>query len=225
MVVASVASSFQGPGPGIAPLVPSGLILAHAEDGHKCAVRARMRTWRCLTDDADRLRSSIASPTKANPPRNAFSVRYILLPEVATERLFLGDDLHERENDHEQRWNKPRVGAAEPDRPSDQQQQQSQIHRIAAEAKNAVRDKSRGLARVDGIDSRSDLTKTHERSYRDGDSDGSHKPAESVPPRADPLTERHPVIQCPHEPGSEQHQGGWRNPGWHGLQSAPATPA
>jgi len=44
-----------------------------------------------------------------------------LLPEASTERLFLGNDLHHGENDREQRWNEPRAGTAESDRPPDQQ--------------------------------------------------------------------------------------------------------
>src|SRR5260370_33673366 len=50
-------------------------------------------------------RSSIASPTPANPPRHASLVRDILVPEVASERLFLGHDLHHGDGEHQQRWN------------------------------------------------------------------------------------------------------------------------
>jgi hypothetical protein len=34
---------------------------------------------------------------------------------------------------------------------------------------------------------------------------------QAVPRRSGPATERHPMIQCPHEPGREQHQDRRRN--------------
>ena len=127
------------------PFVPSCLILALAEGGHNWAVRAGMGAG------ADRPWSSIASPTPTNPPRHTSSVRDILLPEVATERLFLGNDLHQCDDNHEQRWNEPRAGAAKPHRPSDQQQRKSQIHRIPTEAKDAVCDEVRSLVGCVGL--------------------------------------------------------------------------
>jgi len=176
-------------------------------DGHGKNGGARS----CMAVDPDRPRSSIASPTQVNPSRYASSVRKILLPEALTERLFLGNDLHQGDNSHEQWWDDQRTDAPEPDRPPDEQQYQPQIHWIPANAKDAVRHKVRGFAWVQRANRRSGLTETYIRGYGDGDSDRSRKPAQSVPRRSDPVTERHPMIQCQHEPGREQHQDRRRN--------------
>jgi hypothetical protein len=65
----------------------------------------------------------------------------VLASEKLTECLFLRNDLHDGDDNRKQRGNQSGTRAAEPDRPPDEQQHQSQIHRIAADAKNTVRHK------------------------------------------------------------------------------------
>lgn len=67
------------------------------------------------------LRRNSASLAAAYPPRHASLIRDILLAEKLVEHSFLGDDLRDGQDDHEQRWNEPRCGAAEPGGPSNQQ--------------------------------------------------------------------------------------------------------
>src|SRR5215831_12560183 len=103
----------------------------------------------------------------ANPTRHASLIRDILFAEALLERAFLRDDLHYRNEGHKQRWNEPRACVAKPDSPPDEQQRQTQIHRIPADPKNAARHELGRLARVHWIDRGPCVTKP--RKCRDGD--------------------------------------------------------
>src|SRR5215813_13932284 len=60
------------------------------------------------------------------------------------------------------------------------------------------------------IGGRPRLAKTHDCGRRDSDARHGYKPADSVPWRGDPVKEREPAVECPHEGGREQHQDrGW----------------
>jgi|SRR5665213_3398747 len=132
----------------------------------------------------------ITSRVAADPPAYAMSVREVRFSETLLERLFFRNDLRDGHDDHEQRRNEPGTYRAEPHRPSDQQQQQSQIHWIAADPKNTIRHQTRSLPWLQGIESRPSPTEARACGHGDRATDYNWKRREIVPRGGNHVTER-----------------------------------
>ena len=109
------------------------------------------------------------SPNSAHPARDSAPIRLIVRPEELAKYSLLGNDLQRVDRDYKQWRNYPGARTTQPERPADQGKQQSQVHRVATEPKDALSHEVRGLGGIHRVGRGLYLTEAQQCGHNDRD--------------------------------------------------------